>query len=175
MDSYEKTVVEVAVVAFFVIVVIGIIRKYILVGSMTKKKTSQPLQEVPDFNEKEYTKQKFDLVMESMRTDASWTSNVTYDEINLSMGPVRAYFEYRFDGTPKIFKIRSATIATISSSNKIYGDVDDETMVFLYNKYCEYRNSNNLSKKIAIDEKLDKFNSILKSVNRDNKINDILN
>lgn len=144
------------------------------------------MKPIPDFNEHEYTQERFDIALHSIKTDKNWNSVTDNTVIKLRRTDgglsVVACFEYSF--SPKnhngIFRIDIANIVTSTGSYgreyRFNGTVDHEMVVFLYKIYIDWKNKSNEDRKIEINRNLETFNTVVgKVADRDKKIDGILN
>lgn len=146
------------------------------------------MEEISDFDEREFTKTYFDKAMHAIQSEDDWRVKVDNSELIFHKSiksedgrtqSVLVTSRYDFDKEKK-FKLRDTITVegsngSYSSEYRIYGAPSKEIASFMYRKYMDWKNEINEKKKEEISKKLDSFKGILgKSVDRDRKLDQLL-
>ena len=146
------------------------------------------MEEISDFDEREFTKIYFDKAMHAIQSEDDWRVKVDNSELTFHKsvrsddGRIQSVLvtsRYDFDKEKK-FKLRDSisvegSNGTYSSEYRIYGSPSKEISSFMYRKYMDWKNEINEKKKEEISKKLDSFKGILgKSIDRDMKLDQLL-
>ena len=146
------------------------------------------MEEISDFDEREFTKIYFEKAMHSIQSEDDWRVNVDNSEIKFNKSirsddktqSVIITTRYDFDKDSKKFKLRDTITVegnngTYGSDYRIYGEPSTEVKSFMYKKYMDWKNEVNEKKKQEVSKKLESFKGILgKSVDRDMKLDQLL-